>query len=177
MSAIRKRLFVVLFTPGALIALVLALVLRPSPSPPPGTLVVHYVTTNAAGTPMALLELTLHRPAWIRYDSIAVRRGDDWHGMKISTNLFKYGGWTGAVTLPNGAARKAYWIEFPTNRTWKLRLEFAEPRTGIGGAIDRVLHVRRYYRLGGWSNIFHGTRPVPHVGRISRIESEEIRLP
>jgi hypothetical protein len=175
MPELRKRLLVAVFALGALIAFVLALVLRPSTSPPPGTLAVHYITTNAAGRPMALLELKLHKAAWARFDSIEMRQRSEWQRMRaVPTNVLKQVDWLCGIA---GASRRAHWIDFPTHGPWKLGLEVVEPRSGIGGAMDRVFHARSYYQAGGWSNIVRGTRLVPYVGRSWRVETEEIGMP
>jgi hypothetical protein len=181
MRAIRKPLFLALLTLGAVISLALALVLAPSASPPPGTLAVHYVTTNTTGKPMALMELTLRQTAWARFSSIDIKRVHGWQRMHhVPTNVLVQVDGLCTVTfrsIRKGAAQKAGWIEFPTNSNWKLRLELSQSRSGIGGLVDRMFHARSYYRSGGWSNVMHGTRPVPYVGRSWRIESEEIRMP
>jgi hypothetical protein len=181
MPAVPKRFCVALLALGVLFALVLALLLRPSTAPPPGTLTVHYITTNAVGRPIAMLELTLRQAAWARFSSVDIKAVDGWRRMrqvptKVLTEV------DALCTVPfrtsrKGAAQKAGWIEFPTNSNWKLRLELSQSRNGMAGLVDRVFHARSHYRSGGWSNVVHGTRPVPYVGRSWRIESEEIQLP
>jgi hypothetical protein len=179
MPAARKGLFTVPVTLGVLIALVLAFVPRRA-SLPPGKLVVHYVTTNSAGAPMALLELFLYKPAWARFDAIEIKAVSDWQRMHdVPSNVLTQVNGLCKVMLSGqqSGAHKADWIVFPTNSNWRLRLEVVQARTGFGGLVDRGLYGRSHYKAGGWSNIVHGTRPVPYVGRSWRIESEEIRLP
>jgi hypothetical protein len=177
----RKRVVIGVLTLSVVLGLVVFVVVRPASAPVPGTLAVHYVTTNAAGLPMALVELTLYQPAWARFSSVDMKSIHGWQRMRdVPTNVLTQVKGLCTVSYgnnPQRAARKAGWVDFPTHNNWKLRLELSQSRSGIGGLVDRALHARSYYRVGGWSNIVHGTRAVPYVGRSWRIESEEIRLP
>jgi hypothetical protein len=139
--------------------------------PAPASLVVHYVTEDAKGAPMALLELTVHGKVFVHLDFFEGKAGDKWKRLRgVSTNVVS----EAAQLCRLSGGRRAAWVHFPTNQMWRLRMRIVEPRKGIGGMVERLVYAPRFYRIGGFKNVVEGRRPPPDVGRKWWVVSEEI---
>jgi hypothetical protein len=168
-------LFIALMLVG-IAALAAALFDSPDPKDAPASLMLQYVAYDVKGAPMALMELTLDRKVSVHPGGVEVKAGDRWQAIRtVPTNILNEAAHFTRVAFQTGeGGRRAGWVHFPTNQTWRLQLQIVEPRKGIGGVVERLVYARSFYRIGGFKNVVEGRKPVPGLGRRWRVVSDEV---
>jgi hypothetical protein len=172
----RARNIVIAVAVAALVIMGVVLLGAPATTDAPASLEPHYVAYDKEGASMALLELTLHRKVSVHPGGIELKVGERWKRMRrVPTNVLNDAAhFTKVAFHAREGGRRAGWVHFPTNQTWRLQVKIVEPRAGFGGVIVRLVHAWSFYRVGGFKNVVEGRTSPPGVGRTWIVTSDEV---